>query len=79
MSTERFNIEIKIWTHIGHPFVKVDASTLAQMQTDAKAEVIGRYTVLWCTDEEKILVINWSNVIMLESPAPKSTASSESY
>ena len=61
--------EIRIWTHIGHPSMKVDASTLAQMQTDAKAKAVGRYSVLWCTEEERILVINWSNVIMLNYPA----------
>ena len=72
-------IEIKIWTHIGHPFVKVDAQTLSRMQKDAEARSVGRYSVLWCTDEERVMVINWDNVIMLESPAPKSTVSSETY
>ena len=72
-------IEIKIWTHVGHPRVRVDDNTLTQMQADAEAKAVGRYTVLWCTDEEKTLVINWDNVIMLESPMPESTASSESH
>lgn len=61
-------IEIRIWTHIGHPSVRVDRDTLDRMQIDAEAEATGNYRVLWCTDEERDLVINWSNVIMLESP-----------
>lgn len=59
-------IEVAIWTHIGHPYVRVDNDTLSQMKWDAEAGATGTYRVLWCNDEKRTLVINWSNVIMLE-------------
>lgn len=62
-------IEIAIWTHIGHPYVKVSQFILDRMQEDARNQATGSYRVLWCTGEERILTINWRNVIMLESSA----------
>lgn len=59
-------IEFAIRTNIFHPIIQVDACTLAQMQTDAEAKAVGRYLVLWYTGEERILIISWSNAVMLE-------------
>lgn len=64
-------IEIKIWTHIGHPAVRVFAATLEQMHADAEAGAIGSYIVQRkSTEEVRTLVINWANVIMLDYPTP---------
>ena len=64
-------IEIKIWTHIGHPFVKVDMDTLAQTQADMMQGATSKYYVIWSNGRERTLIINWANVIMLECPSPQ--------